>query len=266
VTLHQERQGLHRDAGCGDQRRGAHGPGVQEAGAQCEGPVERACMQQTVLRRQPVPPLHHHAPRPDRAMGMGHGLGLPRRAGGEDEVGQTVGIAHGHLTRGVLHHRAQIGKDGKGRRIGQRDIRRGEDGGRRDEVGEARDLRDCQPRCGRHRHQTGGHSAEEGHRKIHRIAQAQEHPVSRDQAFGPECARHAEDSTGEARVAPAFGARGSKDRQRDLLRVPVRRRQDVIGEVEGRGAGQGHPRWPMPRHHGAQGAGGAALRATRKPG
>jgi hypothetical protein len=57
MAAQEERQRLDRDTWGGDERGGPDGPWVQQAGAQREGPVEGAGMQQPVLGRQAVPAL-----------------------------------------------------------------------------------------------------------------------------------------------------------------------------------------------------------------
>jgi hypothetical protein len=207
MAAQQERQRLDRDARGGDERGGPDGPGVQQAGAQREGPVEGAGMHQPVLGRQAVPALHHHPPRPDRAMGMGHGLGLPRRAGGEDEIGQPVGIARDDVSRGVLHHRGKLGEDRNPGRSGRAmpgaaRIAAGATKRARRVISPPSARRRWAPARGRRRRRRG---RPRGNPPCCRAAGA---PGPRVAGHAPERARHAEHGTGQARIAPPFGARG----------------------------------------------------------
>ncbi len=116
-----------------DQRRGPDRPGVQEAGAKRIGPVERARMQQPVLWPKPIPARPHHLARPDRAMGVNHAARLPGGAGGIDDIGGAVRVAHRHRRRGQAfeHPQIDLGHDGAAARHRQGGPGRGDDQPRR---------------------------------------------------------------------------------------------------------------------------------------
>ena len=237
--LHQQRQVGGRDASAGDQRSRAIHPRVQQAGAQGEGPVERARVQQAVGGQQPLPPLIHHAPRPDRAVSMGDRQGGARGAGGENHIGQPVRVAHLPRAGRQPLHRQHLGRaDHRGGVVGQGHAVLGHDQRGGDAGGKPRRLGRGQGGGGRHRHQTGGDGAQKQHRKGRRIAQPHQHPVARLQAPRQKAGAAAANRRLQPPIAPPLGALRAQDLQGRLVGLRPGLQQRMGRQIERRGAGR----------------------------
>ena len=222
-------------------RGGADRPRVQKPGPQRIGPVQRARMEQAIRWTQTLPPVMHHPPRPDRAMGMGDGARRAGGARGHDDIGQPVGIAHRPAGGGAAFKPAQIrlGQDRAGRGVGDGDARPRDDHRRADHGGDARDLGRGQARRRRHRDDPGCDGTQKGQGKADTVAKAQHQPVAGLQTPVQQTARNAQNRLGQPPIAPPFGAAGAQDLKRDAFGRGLTRRQHIGGKVEGRGAGRG---------------------------
>ena len=206
VAFQQERQHRRIGAARRDQRRGPGGPGVEQAGAEGEGPVEGTGVAEPVAGAQIVPARHHHLPRPDRAMRVHHRARHAGGAGGKDDIGRAVGGPQGEIRWRQGGHFVQCG-GGQQRHVGlgAGHCRVTQDERRREDVDDSRGLGVGELGRGRHRDQPGGNAAEEGQREIRGIAQPHQHPVARGQPALQEPGGDTAHRTLEPGIAPAFG-------------------------------------------------------------
>ncbi len=223
-----------------DQRGRSDRPGVGQPGAERVGPVEGARMQNAVLRRQAVPALPHHPPRPGGALRMDDALRPPARAGRVDDVGRIVG-------RGRRAAAGRVVVIAQRRDLGRAEHRRARPGGKiearpqRDQpwlqiVKDACDLGRGQQRRSRDRHGAERVGREEQHGEVDAVAEPEQDAVPAPQAGGAQSAGAAQDRVRERAVGPALGDDAGRRQhlERDLVRRPFRGRQRVRRHVEAR--------------------------------
>ena len=139
-------------------------------------------------------------------MGMGDGTLPAGGAGGEEDIGQPVGIAQGIIGGLMRGEAVQIGHDRAGQGTRQGDAVLGQDQARRGEACQRRDLGRGQRGGGRDGDQTHGDAGKVGDGKSRPVAEAEKHAVTGDEPLGQQPRRHPAHGVIEPRIAPTIGA------------------------------------------------------------
>ena len=172
-------------------------------------------------------------------MGMGDGPLPAGGAGGEEDIGQPVGIAQGIIGGLMRGEAVQIGHDRAGQGTRQGDAVFGQDQVGLDQLCEGGDLGRGQRGGGRDRDQPDRDAGKVGDGESRPVAEAEKHAVTGDKPLGQQPRRHPAHGVFEPRIAPTVGAGRRQHRQRHLVGMGRRRRQHMGGKVEGGGAGHG---------------------------